>query len=117
MCANALRPNGAKPPTRRYLDWHREKSSLPEQLSLSIRLMQPTPGILLGQHFRQALLQDHADHHMLWQGAQGAVDELAGKPLLIPRLRQPKVDVIYIAWHNRQVFKGAARNEATDANP
>jgi hypothetical protein len=26
-----------------------------------------------------------------------AVDELAGKPLLIPRPRQPKVDVIYIA--------------------
>jgi len=46
-----------------------------------------------------------------------AVDELAGKPLLIPRPRQPKVDVIYIAWHSRQVFKGAARNEATDANP
>ena len=46
-----------------------------------------------------------------------AVDELAGKPLLIPRPRRPKVDVIYIAWHNRQVFKGAARNEATDANP
>jgi putative restriction endonuclease len=46
-----------------------------------------------------------------------AVDELAGKPLLIPRPRQPKVDVIYIAWHNRQVFKGAVRNETTDANP
>ena len=40
-----------------------------------------------------------------------AVDELAGKPLLIPRPRQPKVDVIYIAWRSRQVFKGAARNE------
>jgi hypothetical protein len=25
MCANALRPNGAKPPARKYLDWHREK--------------------------------------------------------------------------------------------
>jgi len=36
------------------------------------------------------------------------VDELAGKPLLIPRLRQPKVEVIYIAWRNRQVFKGGA---------
>jgi len=34
-------------------------------LSLSIRLMQPTPGILLGQHFRQALLEKHADRHML----------------------------------------------------
>ena len=45
-----------------------------------------------------------------------AVDELAGKPLLIPRPRQPKVDVIYIAWHNRQVFKGAATNEAADAD-
>ena len=45
------------------------------------------------------------------------MDELAGKPLLIPRPRQPKVDVIYIAWHSRQVFKGAAGNEATDANP
>jgi hypothetical protein len=31
--------------------------------------------------------------------------------------RQPKVDVIDIAWHSRQVFKGAATNEATDANP
>jgi hypothetical protein len=46
-----------------------------------------------------------------------AVDELAGMPLLIPRPRQPKVDVIYIAWHYRQVFKGAVRNETTDANP
>jgi len=25
MCANALRPDGAKPPVRNYLDWHREK--------------------------------------------------------------------------------------------
>jgi hypothetical protein len=24
-CANALRPDGAKPPARKYLDWHREK--------------------------------------------------------------------------------------------
>jgi len=46
-----------------------------------------------------------------------AVDELAGKSLLIPRPRQPKVDVIYIAWHNRQAFKGTVRKEATDANP
>ena len=45
------------------------------------------------------------------------MDELAGKPLLIPRPRQPKVDVIYIAWHNRQVFKGTVRKESTDANP
>ena len=30
--------------------------------------MQPTPGILLGQHFRQALLEKHADRHMLLQG-------------------------------------------------
>jgi putative restriction endonuclease len=38
-----------------------------------------------------------------------AVDALAGKPLLIPRLRQPTVDVVYISWHHRQVFKGALR--------
>jgi hypothetical protein len=38
---------------------------LPEQLGLPIGLMQPTPGILLGQHFRQALLEKHADRHML----------------------------------------------------
>jgi hypothetical protein len=25
MCANALRPDGAKPPARKYLDWHRER--------------------------------------------------------------------------------------------
>jgi hypothetical protein len=25
MYANTLRPNGAKPPTRKYLDWNREK--------------------------------------------------------------------------------------------
>jgi len=35
-----------------------------------------------------------------------AVDALAGKPLLIPRLHQPTVDVIYISWHHQQVFKG-----------
>jgi putative restriction endonuclease len=39
-----------------------------------------------------------------------AVDALAGKPLLIPRLQQPKVDIIYISWHHDQVFKGALRN-------
>jgi putative restriction endonuclease len=39
-----------------------------------------------------------------------AVDALAGKPLLIPRLRQPTVDVVYITWHHRQVFKGGVRN-------
>ena len=38
-----------------------------------------------------------------------AVDALAGKPLLIPRPRQPTVDVVYISWHHRQVFKGALR--------
>ena len=35
-----------------------------------------------------------------------AVDALAGKPLLIPRPRQPVVDVVYISWHHKQVFKG-----------
>lgn len=35
-----------------------------------------------------------------------AVDELAGKPLLIPRPHQPAVDIIHICWHRRQVFKG-----------
>jgi putative restriction endonuclease len=35
-----------------------------------------------------------------------AVDALAGKPLLIPRPRQPAVDVVYISWHHQQVFKG-----------
>jgi hypothetical protein len=25
ICANALRPDGAKPPARKYLDWYREK--------------------------------------------------------------------------------------------
>lgn len=38
-----------------------------------------------------------------------AVDALAGRPLLIPRPRQPTVDVVYISWHHRQVFKGALR--------
>jgi len=45
------------------------------------------------------------------------VDELAAKPLLSPRLRQPKVDMIYIAWNHRQLFKGGARKETMDANP
>jgi putative restriction endonuclease len=36
-----------------------------------------------------------------------AVDALAGQPLLIPRPRQPTVDVMYISWHHQQVFKGA----------
>jgi putative restriction endonuclease len=35
-----------------------------------------------------------------------AVDALAGQPLLIPRPRQPVVDVVYISWHHQQVFKG-----------
>jgi putative restriction endonuclease len=37
-----------------------------------------------------------------------AVDALAGQPLLIPRPHQPAVDVMYISWHHRQVFKGVA---------
>jgi putative restriction endonuclease len=36
-----------------------------------------------------------------------AVDALAGKTLLVPRPQLPSVDVIYISWHHRQVFKGA----------
>ncbi len=36
-----------------------------------------------------------------------AVDALAGKPLLTPRPHQPAVDIVYISWHHRQVFKGA----------
>jgi putative restriction endonuclease len=39
-----------------------------------------------------------------------AVDALASKPLLIPRPQQPKVDVIYVSWHNHQVFKGDFQN-------
>ena len=46
-----------------------------------------------------------------WSGER-AVDALAGKPLLIQRPRQPVVDVIYISWHHRQVFK-RHRAEAT----
>jgi hypothetical protein len=38
-----------------------------------------------------------------------AVDSLAGKPLLTPRPHQPTVDIVYISWHHRQVFKGALR--------
>lgn len=36
-----------------------------------------------------------------------AVDSLAGKPLPTPRPHQPAIDVVYISWHHRQVFKGA----------
>jgi len=64
-CANALRPDGAKPPRANISIGSARESLLPEQLGLSIGLMQPTPGILLGQHFRQALLEKHADRHML----------------------------------------------------
>ena len=39
--------------------------------------------------------------------ASRVVDEVAGKPLLIPRPHQPTVDVIHISWHHQQVFKGA----------
>ncbi len=39
-----------------------------------------------------------------------AADALVGKPLLIPRPHQPKVDVIHISWHQDQVFKGNIRN-------
>jgi putative restriction endonuclease len=37
--------------------------------------------------------------------ASQAVDALAGKPLLIPHPYPPTVDVVYISWHHRQVFK------------
>jgi putative restriction endonuclease len=40
-----------------------------------------------------------------------AVDALAGKPLLIPRPRQPVVDVVYISWHHQQVFKATMRRQ------
>jgi putative restriction endonuclease len=36
-----------------------------------------------------------------------AIDALAGQLLRIPRPHQPMVDVMYIFWHRRQVFKGA----------
>jgi len=29
------------------------------------------------------------------------------KPLLTPRPHQPTVDIVYVSWHHRQVFKGA----------
>jgi putative restriction endonuclease len=35
-----------------------------------------------------------------------AVDALAGQPLLASRPGQPSVDVVYVTWHNIQVFKG-----------
>jgi putative restriction endonuclease len=40
-----------------------------------------------------------------------AVDALAGKPLLIPRPSQPIVDIVYISWHHRQVFKGTSAQQ------
>jgi putative restriction endonuclease len=41
-----------------------------------------------------------------------AVDDLAGRPLLIPRPHQPVVEVDYINWHHRQVFKGMRAAES-----
>jgi putative restriction endonuclease len=35
-----------------------------------------------------------------------AVDALADKPLLPSRPGQPSVDLVYVSWHNVQVFKG-----------
>ena len=35
-----------------------------------------------------------------------AVDALAGQPLLAARPGQPAVDIVYVSWHNVQVFKG-----------
>ena len=35
-----------------------------------------------------------------------AVDVLAGQPLLAARPGQPAVDIVYVSWHNVQVFKG-----------
>jgi hypothetical protein len=32
--------------------------------------VQAIPGVLLGEDFRQTLLEKHADRHMLRQGAQ-----------------------------------------------
>jgi hypothetical protein len=64
------------------------KSSLPERLGPPIGLMQPTPGILLGQHFRQALLQDHADRHMLRKGAQRM---LQLPPVVLQLIRRQRV--------------------------
>ena len=39
-----------------------------------------------------------------------AVDSLAGKPLLTPRPLRSTVDIVYVSWHHRQVFKGALGN-------
>ncbi len=36
-----------------------------------------------------------------------AVDDLSGQALLAPRPGQPVVELDYISWHHRQVFKGA----------
>jgi putative restriction endonuclease len=38
------------------------------------------------------------------------VDALAGKSLLDSRPGQPAVDIVYITWHNIQVFKGAHKS-------
>jgi putative restriction endonuclease len=35
-----------------------------------------------------------------------AVDALVGKSLLAPRPHKPTVDVVYVSWHHRHVFKG-----------
>ena len=51
-------------------------------------------------------LQDQIEAKMAKNAAGRAVDALAGKPLLIPRPRQPAVDIVYISWHHLQVFKG-----------
>jgi putative restriction endonuclease len=42
-----------------------------------------------------------------------AVDELAGKPLLIPRPRRPTVDII--SRHHQQVFKGHHAGAESDS--
>jgi hypothetical protein len=38
-----------------------------------------------------------------------------GKPLLAARPGQPTVDLIYVSWHNIQVFKGVAHDRESAA--
>jgi hypothetical protein len=44
-----------------------------------------------------------------------AVDGLAGKPLLTARPGQPAVDLVYVSWHNIQVFMGVAHDRESAA--
>lgn len=89
-----------------HVRWHSQRG--PDEIDNAVALC-----VLHHALFDLGVLGLTADHHIRVSGlyvarseAGRAVHGLAGRPLMAPQPGRPTIDVSYVNWHIKQVFKG-----------